>query len=393
VAEPVRMISQRVSSMMRMTMADMADAADAVPGAFRLENADTHLIPAPHVLEATRRTVGEDDCNSYLPLRGLRVLREAIARRYEADHGLSYDPETEIVVTCGAGESLLNALLTLIDPGDRVLLTNPTYSGMAQRVRLAGGEQVFTPLRREAGRWALDLDDLGRSARGCRVLFYASPCMPVGTVFTRAETEAMAAAADNDAWIVFNGHADKVAFGGRAVVNPATLPGTRERTLVVGCMSKNYGMPGWRIGWALGPPAVMRAMEDVHIFNGIMPSGFCQAGAAAALAGPQSWQAEAVSTYERGQAALLDELGRSRRLAAVPAEGGYYCLLDVEATGTPGVEFAERALAEEQVAITPMHGWGSDDFGQHLVRLIFTNEPEDRLREAGRRLAALAERL
>jgi N-succinyldiaminopimelate aminotransferase len=390
VAEPFP-ISHRVRSMMRMTMADMADAADAAPGAFRLENADTHLIPAPHVLEATRGAVGEDDCNSYLPLRGLSQMREAIAHRYEADHGLRYDPEGEIVVTCGAGESLLNALLTLIDPGDRVLLTNPTYSGMAQRVRLAGGEQVFTPLRRDNNRWALDVDHMRRAARGCKVLFYASPCMPVGTVFTRAETEAIVeAAAENDAWLVFNGHADKVVFGGGAVVNPATL--AQERTLLVGCMSKNYGMPGWRIGWAAGPREVMRAMEDVHIFNGIMPSGFCQAGAAAALAGPQEWQAEAVTTYERGHAALLEEIRRSPALQAVPAEGGYYCLLDVSATGMTGAVFAERALAEEQVAVTPMHGWGSDDFGEHLVRLIFTNEPEDRLREAGRRLAALADR-
>jgi N-succinyldiaminopimelate aminotransferase len=387
-------LSHRVRSMLRMTMADMADAADQVPGAFRLENADTHLIPADHVLEATRRAVGDDDCNSYLPLRGLRVLREAIAHRCRADWGLQYDPEGEIVVSSGAGESLLNALLTLIDPGDRVLITNPTYSGMAQRVRLAGGRQVFTGLRRDRGRWSLDLDDARRAARGCRVIFIASPCMPVGTVFTRTETEALAdIARENDAWLVFNGHADKVAFGGRTVLNPATLDGMRERTVIVGCVSKNYGMPGWRIGWALGPRAVIGAIEDVHIFNAIMPSGFSQAGATAALTGPQQWQADSVATYERGQAALLDELAAAPTLTAIPAEGGYYCLLDVAGTGLTGAEFAHQALAGEQVAVTPMHGWGSDDFGEHLVRLIFTNEPEHRLREAGRRLVRLADRV
>jgi aspartate/methionine/tyrosine aminotransferase len=280
------------------------------------------------------------------------------------------------VVSCGAGESLLNALLTLIDPGDRVLLTNPTYSGMAQRVRLAGGVQVFTALD---SRWRLDLDDLARAARGCRVLFFASPCMPVGTVFTAEETAAITeVAVENDAWIVFNGHADKVAFGGRSV----TLPGPRERTILVGCMSKNYLMPGWRVGWAAGPRSVMRAMEDVHIFNGVMPSGFCQVGAAAALTGDQAWQAEAVRVYERGQRALLEELE-----GVIPAEGGYYCLLDTRSTGLRATEFAAGLLAAERVAVTPMQGWGSDDFGEYLVRLIFTNEPEDRLREAGRRIA------
>lgn len=386
-------LSQRVQSMLRMTMADMADAADAIPGAFRLENADTYLTPAAHVLDATRAAVGDDDANSYLPLRGLPEMRAAVADRYRADWGLEYDPDGEIVISGGAGESMLNALLTLIDPGDRVLLTNPTYSGMAQRVRLAGGRQVFTPLVRTADGWRLDVAGLREAAAGCRVLFFASPCMPVGTVFTPAETEAIAAAAvENHAWIVFNGHADKVAFGGRRVVNPATLPGMRERTLLVGCVSKNYGMPGWRIGWALGPRAVMAAMEDVHIFNGIMPSGICQHGAAAALTGPQQWQADAVATYEQGQAVLLSEIAAAGQLAAVPAEGGYYCLLDVSGTGLDSVRFARQLLDEERVAVTPMQGWGADDFGEHLVRLIFTNEPPERLREAGRRIAAFARR-
>jgi aspartate/methionine/tyrosine aminotransferase len=385
-------LSQRVQSMLRMTMTDAADAADATAGAFRLENADTWLTPPEHVLEATRQAVGDDDHNSYLPLRGLATMREAIAARYAADAHLVYDPDREIVVTCGAGESLLNALLVLIDPGDRVLLTNPTYSGMAQRVRLAGGEQVFTSLVVRDGRWALDIDDVHEKARGCKLIFFASPCMPVGTVFTESETAALVQAAqDNDAWIVFNGHADKVAFDGRQVHNPAR--DLRDRTLVVGCMSKNYLMPGWRIGWAAGPRTLMRAMEDVHIFNGIMPSGITQAGATAALAGPQGWQAEAVETYAQGQKALLEAALASPRLSAIPAEGGYYCLLDTTATGVPGAAFAARLLAEHDVAVTPMQGWGADDFGEHLIRVIFTNEPEDRLREAGRRIAAFADRL
>jgi aspartate/methionine/tyrosine aminotransferase len=386
-------LSHRVQSLLRMTMADVADAADGLGDAFRLENADTWLMPPDHVLDATRGAVGVDDCNSYLPLRGLRVLRDAIASRYEADWGLTYDAEGEVVVSCGAGESLLNALLALVNQGDRVLLTNPTYSGMAQRVRVAGGVQVFTSLQRRDGRWALDRDDMRARAHGCKVLFFASPCMPVGTIFTDEEVMVMAQAAlENDAWIVFNGAADKVAFDGREVGNPATLPGMRERTIVVGCVSKNYMMPGWRIGWALGPRSVMLAMENLHIFNGIMASGFSQVGAAAALSGPQEWQEEAVAVYARGQAALLDEIAASERLSAVPAEGGYFCLLDTEGSGLPAVEFAQRLLAEERVAVTPMQGWGSDDFGEHLVRLIFTNEPEERLREAGRRIVAFAER-
>jgi aspartate/methionine/tyrosine aminotransferase len=382
-----------VRSMLRMTMADMADLADARPEAFRLENADTVLVPPEHVLEATRAAVGVDRCNSYLPRRGLPEAREAVAHRYRTDFGLDYDPEGEIVMTSGAGEALLNALLATIDPGDRVLLTNPTYSGMAQRVRLAGGEQVFLDLR-EGERWTFDPDELRERARGCRVLFFASPCMPTGTVFTAEETQALAdAAVENDAIVVFNAHADHLAFGGRRVSQPAALPGLRERTLTVGCLSKSWNMPGWRIGWTLGPRDLVAALEDTHIFNGIMPSGFCQAAAAAALADPQDWQREAVAFYERNAGLLVAELAASPHLRAVPPEGGYYFLASVEETGVDAFAFAERLLEEEDVAVTPMAGWGSDDFGRYHVRLIFTNEPPERIVEAGRRIARFADRL
>src|SRR5262245_24983934 len=170
-------LSARVQGMLRMTMTDVADAADAADGAFRLENADTWLGPPEHVLAATRAAVGDDDHNSYLPLRGLRSLREAIAARYRA---IGYDAEREIVVSCGAGESLLNALLVLIDPGDRVLLTNPTYSGMAQRVRLAGGVQSLADLVPRDRRWRPDSDAARRAADGAKAIFYSSPCMPTG---------------------------------------------------------------------------------------------------------------------------------------------------------------------------------------------------------------------
>lgn len=188
-------ISDRVHSMMRMTMADMANLADARPSAYRLENADSYLIPPAHVIAATRDAVGADEFNSYLPLRGLSRLREAVARRYEEDFGLTYEPDSEIVISSGAGESLFNALLAAIDPGDKVLLTNPTYSGMAQRVRLAGGQQVFCDLERTRTRWSLDANRLRDKARSCRAILVASPVMPTGTVLTQGETEAIADAA------------------------------------------------------------------------------------------------------------------------------------------------------------------------------------------------------
>ena len=384
--------SRRAQSMVRMTMADMAELADERPGSFRLENADTDLAPPAHAIKATRDAVGVDRYNSYLPLHGLLELREAISERYRADLGLSYDPDGEVVVTSGVGEAMLDVLLSYVNEGDRVLMTNPTYNGMAQRVRLAGGVQVFTN-QVESDGWHLDRSDLRRAAKGCKVIFYGSPSMPTGVIFTREETDALAeAAVENDALVIFNGAVDKVIYDGKTVTNPATLPGLRERTITVGCVTKNYNMVGWRIGWAVGPRELLQPVHDIHIFNGIMASGYSEAGATAALAGPQDYVSASVQTYQRRRDALIARLRKIDGMRLVVPDGGYFFIANIQAFGVAAADFCRRLLAEENVAITPMNAWGADDFGDHHVRFIFTNEPEDRLVEAANRIAGFVDR-
>jgi N-succinyldiaminopimelate aminotransferase len=385
-------ISARARSMVRMTMADMAELADRRPGAFRLENADSDLKPPTHAVDATRAAVGEDRFNSYLPLHGLPELRQAIANRYLEDLGLRYDPDSEIVVTSGIGEAMLDVLLSYVNDSDRVLMTNPTYNGMAQRVRLAGGTQVFTNQVEDDG-WHLDPSDVRRAARGCKVIFYGSPAMPTGVIFRRDETEALAkAAAENDSLVIFNGAVDKLVLEGKDVINPATLPGMRERTILTGSVTKNYNMIGWRIGWVAGPKDLMKPVHDVHIFNGIMASGYSEAGAAAALTGPQGYVTESNRTYRKRRDALIAELHKIPGFRIVPPDGGYFFIANISALGTSAREFCTKLLEEEDVAITPMNAWGADDFGDQHVRFIFTNEPEARLVQAAKRIAVFVAR-
>ena len=385
-------ISARARAMVRMTMADMAELADKRPNAFRLENADSDLKPPAHAVKATRDALGEDRYNSYLPLHGLPELRAAIAHRYREDLGLQYDPDGEIVVTSGIGEAMLDVLLSYVNEGDRVLMTNPTYNGMAQRVRLAGGTQVFTD-QVEADGWHLKLSDVDQRARGCSVIFYGSPSMPTGVVFRMDETKRLCqAAVDHDALVLFNGAVDHLVFDGKAVVNPATLPGMRERTILTGSVTKNYNMIGWRIGWAAGPRALMKPVHDVHIFNGIMASGYSEAGAAAALIGPQEYVAESARTYQHRRDTLITRLQTIPGMRLVVPDGGYFFIANIEALGVGAGDFCRKLLEETDVAITPMNAWGADDFGDHHVRFIFTNEPEDRLVEAADRIAAFVKR-
>jgi aspartate/methionine/tyrosine aminotransferase len=271
-------------------------------------------------------------------------------------------------------------------------MTNPTYNGMAQRVRLAGGVQVFAN-QVEADGWHLNAADIRRAARGCKVIFYGSPAMPTGVILRRDETERLCeAAVENDALVLFNGAVDKLAYDGQDVINPATLPGLRERTIIAGSVTKNYNMIGWRIGWAVGPRELMKPVHDAHIFNGIMASGYSEAGAAAALSGPQDYVTQSVGIYRRRRDLLVKHLNTIPGIRLVVPDGGYFFIANIEAFGVSAGDFCRRLLAEEDVAITPMNAWGADDFGDRYVRFIFTNESEDRLMQAAKRVAAFVNR-
>src|SRR6202035_5329248 len=235
--------------------------------------------------------------------------------------------------------------------------TNPTYSGMAQRVRLAVGVQVFVN-QVEADGWHVKAGDIQKAARGCKVIFYGSPSMPTGVVLRRDETERLCeAAVENDALVLFNGAVDKLVYDGLQVINPATLPGLRERTIITGSVTKNYNMIGWRIGWAVGPRELMKPVHDVHIFNGIMASGYSEAGAAAALSGPQGYVSGSVQAYQQRRDALIARLRTIDGMRLVVPDGGYFFIANIEAYGVSAGDFCRRLLEEGEAALTPMNAW------------------------------------
>ena len=372
------MISQRVGSMLRMTMADVADAADSFGGAFRLENADTCLTPPAHVLRGDARGGRRRRVQLVSAAAGPEGAARRDRRPVRGRLGRLVRPRGRDRRLVRGGRVAVERAADADRPGRQGAADEPDLQrdGAA---RAAGGRRAGVhPARCVAGGSIWCAGRAMPAAAGC----CSSPrraCRAGRCSRRRRRRRSREVAVENDAWIVFNGHADKVAFGGA----PVTLPGPRSRTILVGCMSKNYVMPGWRVGWALGPREVMRAMEDVHIFNGVMPSGFCQVGAAAALSGDQAWQARGGA--RRTSAGRPRCSPRCRPGRRDPGRGRL--LLPARHAARLPAPSSPRSCCAERVAVTPMQGWGSDDFGEHFVRLIFTNEPEDRLREAGRRIA------
>src|SRR4051812_14568543 len=209
-----------------------------------MENLDTDVAPPAIAVEATRAAVGTDDANSWLPFTGRADLKGAVVDSLARGGAPAYDPLREVVITCGEGEAMLDALLCLTDPGDEVILTDPTYAGMINRVRLAGAEPRLVPLHAAGGGWRLDLEALAAAATSrTRVVFLNNASFPTGWVASDEEWDAIARlCTERDLWLLYWGGFEGVLYDGREVRQPAALPGMRDRTVTVGAPSSEQRM-------------------------------------------------------------------------------------------------------------------------------------------------------
>jgi aspartate/methionine/tyrosine aminotransferase len=363
----------------------VAAAAGSDPDVLRLENLDTDVPPHPRAVEVTRAAVGRDEANSYLPFSGLDEMKQAVAGLIRRRGGPEYDPYAEIVITQGEGDNMLNALLALTDPADEVILSNPTYAGMLQRVRLVGASPRMVPLCGDASGWRLDVDALRAAVTDrTRVLFVMNPSMPTGWVANDEEWAAIAAiCVERDVTLLYWSVSEAIVFGGRPVVVPSALDGMRDRTVTLGSVSNEQRMIGWRVGWMVASAELAPRLGLVHIYNGICTGGFGQIGAAAGIAAGDDDVRAAVAEWERRHAELVRQCDG---LPLLPAHGGWSALIDAEACGLDAPELSRRLL-ERKVAATPMTVWGEAVAPRH-VRFVFSNEPVERLALLGDRLRA-----
>ncbi len=352
----------------------------------RLENLDTDLRPPPGVEEATRQAVAKDDANSYLPFLGADSLRQAAAALVSRLSGVDYDWRNSTIVSAGGLNGILNVLLALLEPGDEVILTDPIYIGLVNRVRLAGGVPVFAPYNIEDGVWRLDRSRLRQAVTSkTKVLLMMSPSMPTGAVFTRHDWESICAACQEaDAWLLYDSAMERILFDDLEYLHPASFPGMAQRTISVGAVSKEYRMIGWRIGWIVAPPAIIDDIGLVNISNVVCPVGIAQAAATVALQAPDADIAAASAEWQSRRDIMIQELDG---LPIIKPQGGWSMLMDVSGLGLTGAEASQRLLDKGKIAATAMTGWGSER-SANFVRFVFSNEPGSRLRGIRERVEA-----
>ncbi|MDE2980089.1 MAG: pyridoxal phosphate-dependent aminotransferase [Gemmatimonadota bacterium] len=374
----------RLGDIVGFSIDRVAQAAESDAEVLRLENLDTDIPPPPAAIDATRTAAGQDDANSYLPFLGSAGLRAAAAAHVSRLSGVPYDPDAQTIITAGGTEGLFNALLALIEPGDEVVVTDPTYAGMLYRVRLAGGVVRFAPFTVRGGGWALDLDRFRDAVTDrTRVIFLMNPSIPSGAVLTREDWDEIArVCTERGIWLLYNAAMERILFDGRPYIHPAGVGGLADLTITVGSVSKEYRMIGWRVGWVTGPPRVMNRIGLVSIYNVVTPVGIAQPGALAALVDPAgAGVTDAVAEWERRRDTVQAELDG---LPVVRADGGWSLLVDTGALGYDGADASARLLERGKLAATPMTHWGRENAAQ-FVRIVFSNEPVERLRGLGER--------
>lgn len=304
----------------------------------------------------------------YTAVTGIPELKKAIAEKLKAENGIDYAP-SQISVNCGAKHSCYNAILACCNPGDEVIIPAPYWTSYPDMVRLVGAEPNFVETKRE-NQWKLTAEEFADSISGAtRMLILNSPNNPTGSVYTKAEIEALVeVAASEDIIILSDEIYEKLLYNGKKHVSTASVSEAAKRlTITINGFSKVYSMTGWRLGYTAAPPEIAEVIDTIQSHTTSNPTTFAQYGALAALQGDQSFVNDMVEEYDMRRQYMLSRLQKIRNIEVVEPDGAFYFLVDTTKMGLSSMNLSEKLLSRYRVAAVPGLAFGHD----HSVRLSY----------------------
>lgn len=381
------LLNRRLAGMGTTVFAEMSALATAT-GSINLGQGFPDTDGPEEVREAAVRALREGRGNQYPPGPGIPELRTAIAEHQQRLYGLSYDPDTEVLVTAGATEAIAATLLALLEPGDEVIALEPFYDSYAACIAMAGATR--RPLTLRAPSFRPDLDELRALVTPrTRLLLINTPHNPTGTVLTAEELAAVAAiAVEHDLLVVTDEVYEHLVFG--AAHRPlAALPGMRERTVTISSAGKTFSFTGWKVGWVTAVPELVAAVRTAKQYLTYVSAGPFQYAVAEALRLPDAYFDALRADLLRKRDLLVDGLTSAGFRAFTP-EGTYFVTTDITPLGEQdGIGFC-RALPGRcgVVAIPNAVFYDDPEAGRSLVRFTFCKKDEV-LQEAVTRLQRL----
>ena len=364
-------ISRRVQSIRISETKLMPMIAAKVGGCVSLGQGVPSFATPEHVVDAVCAALRSDGAAGKYTLQpGMPALREAVAELLEREKGVAADPDTEVAITVGAMEALLMAMLTLVERGDEVLLPSPAYASHVEQVLLAEGVPVAVPLRTED--WGLDIEALEAAVTGrTKALVLCNPSNPTGAVFSRDDLVAVAELCKrHDIFLITDETYDSLVYDDDMPVSPASLPGMRERTVLVNSFSKRFALTGWRVGYVFAPKPIMDEMLKVHDCTAICAPAPSQTAALAALTGPQEpFEAMRAALAERRALACARLDALSPHFTYNRPGGAFYIMARYACSDEPSLDFATRLIHEAKVITIPGATFGPT--GEHHLRLSY----------------------
>jgi N-succinyldiaminopimelate aminotransferase len=328
--------------------------------------------------------------NQYPPMMGLPELRAAVAKHYAHWQGVTLDPESEIMVTSGATEALTGAILTLIEPGDEVVLFQPLYDSYLPMVKRAGGTPKL--VRLEPPHWRITEDALKRVfSKKTKAVLFNNPHNPAGIVYSMDDLKLLARfCVEFDAVAICDEVWEHVVFDGRKHVSMLNVPGMRERTVKIGSAGKIFCLTGWKVGFVCAAPALMRGLSKAHQFITFTTPPNLQAAVAYGLGKTDDYFTSMRATLARSRDRFANGL---RKLGFDPLEsqGTYFMNVDLAALGINEADqdFCQRLVTQNKVAAIPVSAFYAEDPVTSVVRFCFAKRDET-LDGALKRLSALA---
>ena len=334
-------------------------------------------FPAPAALKQAAAQAIADDFNQYAITWGAKPFRDSIAAKYLRTYAMEFDPEREITVCCGATEGMIASLMAVVDPGDEVVLFEPFYENYGPDTQLCGAEPRYVRLREPD--WSFDPGELRRAfTPRTKAIVLNSPNNPTGKVFTRAELELIAALCQEfDTLAITDEIYEHILYDGAVHIPIASLPGMRQRSILVNSMSKTYSVTGWRVGWVLAPPDLTDSIRKVHDFLTVGAAAPLQQAGAVALSLDDGYYRALSAEYARRRDHLLTTLESAGFHCFRPA-GAYYVITDISTFGAADdLAFVRHLIDNIGVAAVPGSSfYAQPGGGSRQVRFCFCKKYE-----------------
>ena len=320
---------------------------------------------------------------------GAKNFREALAKKHHRFTGMEIDPEGEIVVTCGSTEAMMCAMMSVVDPGDKVAVFSPFYENYGADAILSGAEPIYVPLRPPS--FDFDPEELENAFRqGAKCLILCNPSNPCGKVFTREELTVIADLAEKyDSFVITDEVYEHIVYDPFEHISFAALPGMRKRTITCGSLSKTYSITGWRLGYIISTPEIIDTARKVHDFLTVGAAAPLQEAAVTALNFGDDYYKELKEKYTSLRDYFLAGLDRAGIPHTTP-QGAYYVLADISEFGYKSdLEFCELLAEKTGVGAVPGSSFFREDVN-HLIRFHFAKK-ESTLAAALERLMKIRE--